>query len=35
MFSFNNPAPELVFLIFLPALIFESAAKSDWYIFKR
>ena len=35
MFSFQNPAPELVFLIFLPALIFESAFNSDWYIFKR
>ena len=35
MYSFQNPAPELVFLIFLPALIFESAVNSDWYIFKR
>ena len=35
MHGFQNPAPELIFLIFLPALIFESAAKSDWYTFKR
>ena len=25
----------MVFLIFLPALIFESAFKSDWFTFKR
>jgi len=30
-----RPSPELVFLIFLPALIFESAFNSDWYTFKR
>ena len=31
----HNPSPILVFLIFLPALIFESAFNSDWYTFKR
>lgn len=33
--NFRTPAPEIVFLIFLPALIFESAFNSDWYTFKR
>ena len=33
--GFYDPSPELVFLIFLPALIFESAFNSDWYTFKR
>ena len=35
MVGFYDPSPELVFLIFLPALIFESAFNSDWYVFKR
>lgn len=26
--------PHLILLIFLPALIFESAFNSDWHIFK-
>jgi NhaP-type Na+/H+ or K+/H+ antiporter len=26
--------PHLLLLVFLPALIFESAFKSDWHIFK-
>ena len=34
-YGFHNPSPELVFLIFLPALIFESAFNSDWHTFKR
>ena len=33
--DYRQPAPEIVFLIFLPALIFESAFNSDWYTFKR
>ena len=33
--SYHNPDPALVFLIFLPALIFESAFNSDWYTFRR
>ena len=35
MSGFYDPSPELIFLIFLPALIFESAFNSDWYVFKR
>ena len=33
--GYHNPEPALVFLIFLPALIFESAFNSDWYTFRR
>ena len=33
--TYHNPEPALVFLLFLPALIFESAFNSDWYTFKR
>ena len=33
--SYHFPEPKLIFLIFLPALIFESAFGSDWYTFKR
>lgn len=33
--GFRSPEPALVFLVFLPALIFESAFNSDWYTFKR
>ena len=33
--NYHKPEPALVFLIFLPALIFESAFNSDWYTFKR
>jgi len=33
--NYHNPTPEVVFLVFLPALIFESAFNSDWYTFKR
>ena len=33
--GFHAPEPEITFLIFLPALIFESAFNSDWYTFKR
>ena len=33
--NYHSPEPALVFLIFLPALIFESAFNSDWYTFKR
>ena len=33
--AFHFPEPKLVFLLFLPALIFESAFNSDWYTFKR
>ena len=35
MESFHAPEPKLIFLVFLPALIFESAFNSDWYTFKR
>ncbi len=35
MENFHAPEPKLIFLIFLPALIFESAFNSDWYTFKR
>ena len=33
--TYHNPQPALVFLVFLPALIFESAFNSDWYTFRR
>ena len=33
--AYHFPEPKLIFLIFLPALIFESAFGSDWYTFKR
>ena len=33
--GYHTPDPSLVFLIFLPALIFESAFNTDWYTFKR
>ena len=33
--AFHFPEPKLIFLLFLPALIFESAFNSDWYTFKR
>jgi len=33
--SWHEPTPEIVFLVFLPALIFESAFNADWYTFKR
>lgn len=35
MDGFHFPQPELIFLVFLPPLIFESAFNSDWYTFKR
>lgn len=33
--AYHFPPPALLFLIFMPALIFESAFNMDWYIFKR
>ena len=33
--GFKSPNPHLVILIFLPALIFESAYNSDYYTFKK
>lgn len=33
--NYHTPEPALVFLVFLPALIFESAFNSDWYTFRR
>jgi NhaP-type Na+/H+ or K+/H+ antiporter len=27
--------PHFILLIFMPALIFESAFHADWYIFKK
>lgn len=33
--TLHFPVPELIFLCFLPALIFESSFNSDWYVFKR
>jgi len=33
--DWHNPEPAMIFLIFLPALIFESAINSDWFTFKR
>ena len=31
----HNPPPRVIFLLFLPALIFESAFNADWFTFKR
>ena len=31
----HNPPPKMIFLLFLPALIFESAFNADWFTFKR
>ena len=33
--AFHFPEPKIIFLLFLPALIFESAFNCDWYTFKR
>ena len=33
--TWHNPNPRMLFLIFLPALIFESAFNADWFTFKR
>lgn len=33
--AFHFPEPRIIFLLFLPALIFESAFSCDWYTFKR
>lgn len=32
--AYSDFNPHLLLLIFLPALIFESAFNSDWHIFK-
>ncbi len=32
--GYSNIPPHFLLLIFLPALIFESAFNSDWHIFK-
>jgi hypothetical protein len=32
--AYSNIPPHFLLLIFLPALIFESAFNSDWHIFK-
>tara|TARA_B110000285_G_C15124183_1_gene619104 strand:+ start:610 stop:789 length:180 start_codon:yes stop_codon:yes gene_type:complete len=32
--AYSNITPHSLLLIFLPALIFESAFNSDWHIFK-
>ena len=32
--AYSNITPHTLLLIFLPALIFESAFNSDWHIFK-
>jgi hypothetical protein len=31
---YSNIGPHTLLLVFLPALIFESAFNSDWHIFK-
>ena len=33
--TWSNMDPHLLLMIFLPALIFESAFNSDWHIFKH
>ena len=33
--TYSNINPHSLLLIFLPALIFESAFNSDWHIFKK
>ena len=33
--NFKQPDPHMVILVFLPALIFESAFNADYYTFKR
>jgi ABC-type proline/glycine betaine transport system permease subunit len=32
--AYSNIPPHFLLLVFLPALIFESAFNSDWHIFK-
>ena len=32
--AWSSMSPQLLLLIFLPALIFESAFNSDWHIFR-